>query len=291
MFKIASFGEVLWDKFPDYKKPGGSPANVAYHLHSFGNDSYLISKVGDDPDGNELLQFLKDKNLPIDFVGFDKNVPTGLVTVSIDHNQEPSYTIHQPSAWDYITFTDQLSELTKTLDAICFASLSQRNSTSLECLNLLLNSVPTECLKVFDLNLRPPFIHKEEILKKIALSDIIKMNEGEYATIGSWLNSSEPADVILAENSDKIILLTMGEKGSALFSSRGHYQHKAYPISSEGDFVGVGDAFLASFIHQILKKSDHAEILEVCNRYAAAVASHKGGMPTVPEDLLRMVTG
>lgn len=291
MFKIASFGEVLWDKFPEYKKPGGSPANVAYHLHSFGNVSYLISKIGNDLDGKELLHFLKEKKLLIDFVGLDNTFPTGLVTVSIDHYNEPSYTIHQPSAWDYITFTGELSKLSKTLDAICFASLSQRNFISSECLNKMLNSVPSECMKVFDLNLRPPFISKEEILKKIALSDIIKMNEDEYETVGSWLNSSDTADTILAEDSNKIVLLTMGEKGSALFSSQGHYQHKAYPISGEGDFVGVGDAFLASFTHQILKKSDHADILEICNRYAATVASHKGGMPTIPEDLLKLVTG
>lgn len=291
MFKIASFGEVLWDKFPEYKKPGGSPANVAYHLHSFGNDSFLISKVGDDPDGRELLQFLKNKNLPTNFVGVDNTYSTGLVTVSLGYNKEPSYTIHKPSAWDYITFTKQLFKLSKTLDAICFASLSQRNLASLNCLNEILNSVPAECLKVFDLNLRPPFIDRDEILKKISLSDIIKMNKEEYAMVSTWFNNRDAADAILTEDSDKIILLTLGEKGSELYSSHGHYQHKAYPISDDGDFVGVGDAFLASFIHQILKKSDQADILEVSNRYAATVASHKGGMPTIDEDQLELVKG
>ena len=289
MFKIASFGEILWDQFPDYKKPGGSPANVAYHLHILGNDSYLISKIGDDNDGRELLHFLKEKKLPTEFIGLDSTHPTGIVTVSIDQFNEPTYTIHEPSAWDFISINDELFKLSKSLNAICYASLSQRNSTSSDSLKKLLLSLPPDCLKVFDLNLRPPFIQKDVILEKIGLSDIIKMNEDEYKTVGSWINSSDTADTLLANNPDKIILLTMGEKGSALFSSQGHFQHKAYPISSDGDFVGVGDAFLASFTHQLLLKKDHADILEACNRYAAFVASQKGGMPSVPMNILKMI--
>lgn len=291
MFKIASFGEILWDQFPGYKKPGGSPANVAYHLHIFGNQSYLVSKIGDDSDGKELLQFLKEKKLPADYIGSDKTYPTGVVTVSIDQHNEPSYVIHEPSAWDFITFNDQLLHLSKSLNAICYASLSQRNSISSASLKELLLSVPTNCLKVFDLNLRPPFIQKDVILEKIGLSDVIKMNEDEFETVGSWLNSSDTADAILDGDPKKIIILTMGDKGSALFSKHGHFQHKAYPISNEGDFVGVGDAFLASFTHQLLLNRDHADILEVCNRYAAFVASQKGGMPEVPDELLNLVKG
>ena len=289
MFKIASFGEILWDQFPDYKKPGGSPANVAYHLHIFGNDSHLISKIGDDSDGRELLHFLKEKKLPVEYIGMDRTHPTGLVTVSIDQHNEPSYTIHEPSAWDYISVNSDLLELSKSLNAICYASLSQRNSTSSDSLRELLLTVPPDCLKVFDLNLRPPFIQKDVILEMISLSDIVKMNEDEYETVGSWLTGSDTADAILVNDPDKIILLTMGEKGSALFSSQGHFQHKAYPISGDGDFVGVGDAFLASFTHQLLLKKNHADILETCNRYAAFVASQQGGMPSVPKNILNMI--
>ncbi len=291
MFNIASFGEVLWDKFPDYKKPGGSPANVAYHLHILGNNSYLISKVGNDSNGKELMQFLKDKKLPIDYVTVDETFPTGLVTVSIDQNNEPSYTIHEPSAWDYIQFTEELKKLSNSLDAICFATLSQRNEGSSKCLSELMESISSGCLKVFDLNLRPPFINKTEILKNIVRANIIKMNEDEFNTVGTWLNSSDTADTLLSEDPDKMILLTLGERGSALFTSRGHFQHRAYPISGNGDFVGVGDAFLAAFTHLTLKKMAHADILETCNRYAAYVASQKGGMPAVSDEMLKSVTG
>ncbi|MEX0944904.1 MAG: carbohydrate kinase [Balneolaceae bacterium] len=288
-FKIVSFGEVLWDKFPDYKKPGGSPANLAYHLHTFGNESLLISRVGNDDYGNELIRFLVEKELPIEHVQIDHEYPTGIVTVTFDKNKEPSYLIHKPAAWDYISPTENFKNIYNDMDAICFASLSQRNRTSSDTLNTILNSVRSNCLKVFDLNLRPPFINKEEILKKIDLSDVIKMNEEEYKTVGSWLNSSDTADTILNNDPDKKILLTMGAKGSALFTSKGHAEHKAYPIDNDGDFVGVGDAFLACFTHLTLKQTEPNSLLERSNRYAAYIASQKGSMPTVPDEILNLI--
>jgi fructokinase len=236
-----------------------------------------------------LIRFLEGKELPTEHIQFDHEYPTGLVTVSFDENREPSYVIHKPSAWDYISLTYNFNKVYNELDAICFASLSQRNNTSSNTLNTILKSVRSNCLKVFDLNLRPPFINKEEILKKIDLSDVIKMNEEEFKTVGAWLNSSDTADTILNKDPNKRILLTMGAKGSALFTSKGHVEHKAYPIDNDGDFVGVGDAFLACFTHLTLKQTDPISLLERSNRYAAYIASQKGSMPTVPDEILKLI--
>lgn len=285
MYKTLSVGEVLWDIFPDYKKPGGSPANVAYHLHCLGAESLLLSRVGEDKNGRELLDFLDKKRINCKLIQKDKNQPTGIVNVAFDGG-EPSYRIEEPSAWDFIELTEELLNQTKSLDAICFASLSQRSEKTKNTIQQLLYTVPETCLKVFDLNLRPPFVDQDLIISSIQKSDIIKINEYEFKTLAEWYGKQHFTDDIFEDDPTKTILLTEGEKGSTMFTLEESIHEDAHPISDEGDFVGVGDAFLACFTYLKLNKTPENEILSLSNRYAAYVASQKGGMPDIPKQII-----
>jgi fructokinase len=282
MSVIFSYGEILWDIFPEYKKPGGSPANLAYHLHVLGNTSNLISRIGEDEHGKELLKFITDKGLSTKFIQTDSIQPTGTVTVHFTGN-EPSYTIHKPAAWDYIEMTDELQSALPEADAVCFASLSQREEESANTLQQILKTIPETCLKVFDLNLRPPFTNQEIILNTIEQADVVKFNKDELDMVSDWLDVENLPEYLLRHDPAKKILLTLGGDGSALFTKKGYSEHQAYPISGEGDFVGVGDAFLACITHLLLKGEKGENLLRKANRYAAAVASHKGGMPEMDQ--------
>lgn len=282
---VFSFGEILWDIFPDYKKPGGSPANLAYHLHVLGNISNLVTRIGNDENGEELLRFISGKGLSTEFVQKDSVHPTGTVSVQFN-GDEPSYTIHRPAAWDYIKVTQQLEKEIQKADALCFASLSQRENESASTLREILDLLPEECLKVYDLNLRPPFINQELILKNIWSADVVKFNRDELETVSDWLDVENLPAYLLREDSSKKILLTLGGEGSAIFTRDGYDQHKAFPISGDGDFVGVGDAFLACVTHLLLKNESPKKVLKKANRYAAKVASQKGGMPEISGSLL-----
>lgn len=286
MFKTLSVGEVLWDIFPNYKKPGGSPANVAYHLHCLGTESLLLSRVGNDKNGSDLLIFLEEKGIDCNLIQKDKTQPTGIVNVEFDEG-EPSYSIQEPSAWDFIELTDELRKNINSLHAICFASLSQRNDVTKSTIQHLITEVPNHCLKVFDLNLRPPFVDKELVISSIKKSDIIKINEHEFKTLAEWYDNRNFTDELLKDDPSKIILLTEGEKGSSMFTSHQSIHEDAYPIPGDGDFVGVGDAFLACFTYLKLNETSEDRILSLSNQYAAYVASQKGGMPDIPESILK----
>lgn len=288
MYKTLSIGEVLWDIFPEYKKPGGSPANVAYHLHCLGAESLLLSRIGDDENGEELLNFLNKKGIETKHIQNDDVHPTGIVNVKFMEG-EPSYTIQEPSAWDYISITDELRKEIASLNAICFASLSQRNKVSGNTVQKLLSAVSDDCLKVFDLNLRPPFIDKDLILKAIDQSDIIKINEHEFKTLAGWFGSQNFASELVEKNPSKTVLLTEGENGSSMYISEGFFHEKAHPISGDGDFVGVGDAFLACFTYLKMKNTPAESILLLSNQYAAFVASQKGGMPDIPKTIIEQI--
>jgi len=288
MFTTLSFGEVLWDVFPGYKKPGGSPANLAYHLHCLGNRSLLLSRVGDDEPGRELLSFLETKGLDLSFIQTGNNLPTGEVTVTFKGN-EPSYIIHQPSAWDAIEITELLKKELNNLDAVCFASLSQRDERSASALSKIIEGVPEKCLKVFDLNLRPPFIPKQTIIKHIHDTDIVKLNEEEYAIVSDWFDTENLAEKLLGIDPSKTVLVTKGSEGSIMHNSIGTFIEKAHPVSGDGDFVGVGDAFLACFTHLRLLHTPDNDILKLANKYAAFVASSKGGMPDIPAGIITSI--
>ncbi|PWN07268.1 carbohydrate kinase family protein [Rhodohalobacter mucosus] len=287
---IFSFGELLWDIFPDYKKPGGSPANLAYHLHVLKNRSRLISRIGDDEYGKELQHFIRKKGLSADYIQTDVKHPTGLVTVQFDDN-EPSYTIHEPAAWDFIEFTQKLGKEISDADALCFASLSQRNRASASTLNRLLDSVHPECLTVFDLNLRPPFIDRKRIMNSIERSKVIKFNMDELNQVSGWFKTDQFPEYLLRKDPEKVILLTLGGDGSAMYTRDGYFKQEAFPITDDGDFVGVGDAFLACITHLLLKKEDPKQVLLKANRYAASVASQQGGMPDIPKSVLDDISG
>jgi len=288
MKKVLSIGEVLWDVFPTYKKPGGSPANLAYHLHCLGNQTIFASRVGTDVNGNELLSFLADKGFSTSHIQTDQNQPTGTVTVSFTDG-EPSYVIHGPAAWDFIEYTDALKSEAANLDAICFASLSQRSEKTAETLQKLLNDVPDSCLKVFDLNLRPPFTKPEIITEQIMIADVVKFNEDEFEQAKEWFETDDPAAYLLDKDPKKTILRTLGADGSEMITISGIVREEAYPITETGDFVGVGDAFLACFTHLKLKQTTSESILSKANLYAAAVASKQGGMPKIHSSILEYI--
>ena len=106
---IVGMGEALWDVLPEGKKIGGAPANFAYHISQFGLNSRVVSAVGDDKLGNEILENFAEKklNCQIEKVPY----PTGTVQVTLDEAGVPRYDIKEGVAWDNIPFTPALERL------------------------------------------------------------------------------------------------------------------------------------------------------------------------------------
>ena len=106
---VIGIGEALWDILPDGKKIGGAPANFSYHVSQFGLNSLVISAVGHDKLGNEILSDFDGKllNHHISKVEY----PTGTVQVELDNEGVPYYDIRENVAWDNIPFTDSMKEI------------------------------------------------------------------------------------------------------------------------------------------------------------------------------------
>jgi fructokinase len=283
---ILHFGEMLWDQFKDYKRPGGSPFNVAMHLHYLRQNSYLISAVGRDELGSQLLDIIVQADGEKRYI--ERNdYPTGTVSVEMDEENEPTYTIHRRVAWDFIQPAESINSITQNADAFTFASLAQRSSTNRITLQKIISQLPESALLFFDVNLRPPFVQKPVLDYSMKRANYVKMNRDEWDQIGNMFNIKQES-VLLREFDLEGIILTLGADGSIYFDRDGsHYVESAVNIQSNtGDFVGVGDAFWACFIYHTLNGSPWIETLKKANRYAGWVAEQKGGIPEPDDELI-----
>jgi len=280
MYQVICFGEIVWDMFPDGKKPGGAPMNVALHLKKQGIVSKIISSVGNDDQGKELKSFLQLQKLADDHIQTHPYLPTGTVSVQLDEHRQAIYTINQPVAWDEIHLTTASQELIKNSDALVFGSLACRTETSR---NSLLQLLEHSRISILDLNLRPPHFQPELLKELIAKCTILKVNEEELEHLCmlfsiSETNSIDQLRAFADHTNTKTICVTLGSKGAIILHDKKTYQHPGFKVEV-ADTVGAGDAFLASFIAGFLQEVPVSEIIKRSCATGALVASRKGANP------------
>lgn len=278
-FVIIGIGEILWDLLPTGKRLGGAPANVVFHAYDLGAEAYIVSRVGNDPFGEKIMSNLKSLGLSRRYISIDKTHPTGSVSVSLDSKGIPCYIIHENVAWDYIAFSQELSELASLADAVCYGSLGQRSKRSRDAIRRFLRQSRKDCLRVFDINLRKPYYSKEVIVYLLKRSSVLKINNKELSGVAQLLSiqgdETEILEVLLERYSIDLIALTRGERGSRLFSSERESVHSGYPVKVK-DTVGAGDSFTAALMLGLLEGHDLDRINENANRLASIVCTQDG---------------
>ena len=283
---IVAIGEALWDVFPDGRRPGGAPCNVAFHAARLGDRGVIVTRVGNDTAGEDLVEFLRERDVVTDYVQRDDTKPTGTVSVTIQ-DSDPRYEITEDVAWDFIAATDDNHALVRTADAICVGSLAQRNAPTRAAVQQLLADASGRALVIFDANLRPPFVDAEVIYETVRMSDVVKMSESEIAQVSSLLGKSPLTDWLLQNAGVRLVCVTRGKEGASIVTSQGTVSAPGVEIdTSSGDAVGAGDAFTAAMAHQLAHNFAPQEALRVATRYASLVATKKGAMPAISADEL-----
>ena len=285
-FNIIGIGEILWDLLPEGKRPGGAPSNFAYVANALGDRGFVLSRVGDDAPGREILAKLKAKTLSTATVQTDAEHPTGSVGVSFIDGQ-PVYEIAGNAAWDFLELTDDWREIALRADAICFGSLAQRGAASCKTIRETVNLVKN--LRIFDANLRREFFSRETLRKSLNMANVAKFNAEELATVAEIfeikkLNPEKAARDLLVKFGLKMVCVTRGAAGSLLVTKKNSSEHAGFR-SAVADPVGAGDAFTAALVHGLLRRRTLDEINEFANRIGAYVASQTGAMPDFPEEL------
>ena len=296
MPRVVGLGEILWDILPDGNRHlGGAPMNVAVHAQAVGCDASVISAVGEDELGREAIDILARRHrLDLTAVQVLRERPTGAVDVRLADGQ-PTYEFRPDVAWDFLEATAVARQTATAADAVVFGTLAQRSAVSRRAIQELLTLTQPKCLRVFDVNLRPPFYEDSIIGESLEQANVLKLNDGELPTvlsaIGIDVEGDWTAEVFGRMPQLRVVALTRGAQGSTIFA-RDRLDGHTVPAQqvTVQDTVGAGDAFTAVLIAGLLRGQSLDTIHEQAVAAAAFVCSQSGATPALPASLVAAVS-
>jgi len=276
-YDLICFGELLWDVFPSGKVIGGAPYNITNRAKALGLKAAVITSIGDDDLGEELLQIIKNSDGDTSYIQIHPTLPTGVVKVEVGKGGEPNYNIVRPVAWDDVKTEEGIVTAVRNSQAFVYSSLGLRD--------MRFSLLPHAQLKICDVNLRDGHYKKETILKMLRHADVLRTNEYELATISDWLglhglSRKEQMQKLAQHYNYKFVLSSLGGEGAVCLQGDDFYAQQVYQVEVV-DTVGAGDAFLASFIYSYLQGRDLPACLRMGCVLGALTASKKGGTPTI----------
>ncbi len=285
--KILCYGELLWDMLPEGPILGGAPSNLATHLHALGSSVSLVTKIGNDVLGEKALKRIQTKGLDPQFIQLDTTHPTGTVEVGINNETgEPEYDIKEDVAYDHIQFNQQLANLAKEVDCVCFGTLAQRQPESQKTLERIIDLAGSHATLFLDINLREGCYCLDGLKTSLAKTDILKINDNEalYLAEQFGFNYYDPYDV--AESLMDMFnivhcVITLGKKGVIGVTEERERFYIPGHIVDVKDTCGSGDAFSAGYLHMLLRDATPQVACQVGNALGALVARHPGATPEI----------
>lgn len=281
MKKISAFGEILFDIYPDSKNLGGAPLNFIYHINKLIGNGRIISQVGNDPLGREVVEFLDSQGLAADTIQIDTKHLTGAAMVSLDENGVPAFTIEENRAFDSISVDEDVINLVENeTKCLYFGTLAQRNKVSRTSLQSLLNK---RTKYFFDVNIRQNFYTEEILFHSLKNADAVKLNLDELKLLHKIfleddfdLHSSSKQ--MMKKFDIEMLAVTKGADGSVLFRGEETDEHKT-EVKNVIDTVGAGDAFAAILCLGYLNNWNLKKINRLANEFAAEICIINGALP------------
>lgn len=285
-FTVVGLGEVLWDVLPAGPQLGGAPGNFAYHAAALGARAMIVTRVGDDDLGREVIRRFAQMNLPRDTVQVDPARPTGTVAVTLDEKKGAHYTFAEDVAWDQLVATEVALQAVRGAHAVCFGTLGQRSANSRRAIQHLVAAAPAEALKIFDINLRLDFYSREVIEESLRLSNVLKLNDEELAVLTAMFSLHgdvrQRIEWLVHTFGFKVVVLTSGSSGSLIHQEGRWSEVPPQPVRLV-DTVGAGDAFTAALTMGLLSGMDIGEVHAIAAEIAGCVCSRAGATPPMPE--------
>lgn len=300
-WRVVGLGEVLWDCFPDgTRQLGGAPANFAFHCSQLGAEACVVSAVGRDAPGREILRRFRRWGLPPHTVAVLPRRATGRVEVALDAAGVPQFTICTGVAWDAIPWRRELAPVARRADAVCFGSLAQRSAAAATTVRRFLDATRPECLRVCDINLRQAWYDAATVRASLTRATVLKLNDGELPVLARLLrtphtSTEEQVRWLLRRHGLRLVALTCGARGSLLAAAgaRGdavfHWQ-PGFRVRVV-DTVGAGDAFTAVLVLGLLDGQPLPALNRRAAQVAAFVCTRAGATPALPARLPRFRGG
>ncbi|MEM6504098.1 MAG: PfkB family carbohydrate kinase [Planctomycetota bacterium] len=296
---LVGLGEALFDRFPDRCILGGAPLNLAVHANALlqhaGGGSAVVTRVGSDQFGDQLVEHLKNKGLLHEYIQRDSKYSTGIVDVSLDNEGHAEYVIQEDAAWDHLRFDAALAKLAATCRAVCFGTLAQRHPAARAAVYGFLDAAP-QAIRFLDVNLRKPYYTSSILEQSLCRATAVKLNEHELPLVSGMLGLETPnthhpdrqAQVMIQSFGLDLLVLTRGALGTVLHRRGNRVEGSPVKLrrGAGSDSVGAGDACSAALVSGLLLGLGDQQIADLANRVGAYVAGMPGATPDLPEELL-----
>ena len=285
------------DCFPDREVLGGAPLNVAHHLRGLGGSAdvhpVLVTRIGKDERGQNLLGAMQAVGLPIDGVQLDYLHPTGVVRIEPETDEHGHrFEIAPDQAWDFIhADMARLVGLSSHPQWLYFGTLAQRavprpvvRPAAHPALLALLQT--THAKGFLDLNLRDPWVRKDVLRWSLGKAEVVKMNEDELLRVAHMMGLGGASQTMLGKRllhafGIRQLLVTEGKHGAWLLQDDGAYYHTGptEPVAGLVDSVGAGDGFAAVFLLGLTQGWPAEMTLERAHRFAGEICRLRGAIP------------
>ena len=282
--KIISIGEILWDVFEKEEHIGGATFNFSAHAAKLGHNALVVSAVGEDERGEGALQRMKELGLSARFVRRTKEADTGHVTVFVDKDGQPDFTIHRPAAYDFPSLSESELQEIQSLkpEWIYFGTLAQLSPQTRKATKQVIAACP-QAKRFYDINLRKDSYTAKLVRELMSDATHLKINDQEVIAVQE-LFGGEPRSIeaFCRVYTDKFnwqgVCVTRGESGCSVFLNGEFVEARGYRVKV-ADTVGAGDAFAAAFVHGVGMRWSAQQTADFANRVGALVASRAGGVP------------
>jgi len=292
---IAGIGEILWDIYEDGRFLGGAIANCIHTVKMLGHEGIIISRVGNDPEGREIIHLLSERGYSVDYLQVDEEHKTGFVRVKLDENNEPSFTCNKSAAYDYLEWEQWWLEKIPGFDAILFGTFAQRTVESAAATQRFIRAC-SNSLRVFDVNIRSwNETTRKNIRDCLQMTNILKMNEDELNKFtglfpGITGSTVQRLHTLVYQTGIDLACLTVGTWGCLLADGNTVEYIPGLAVDSV-DTTGAGDAFIAALIVKYLQGNSPAQSAAFANYVAAYITACKGATPHYSIDSVKEMTG
>ena len=258
--------------------PGGKGSNQALAAARLGADCYLVGRVGDDPNGQILLDSLEKAGVHTQYVVTDPQKSTGLAVLHTGEEGRYFCTM-APGANSAM----EVGDVEKAIQENHFDLIMLQLEMPLELVWYICDLGKRTGISVF-LDAGPAM---KLPLDRLAGTTVISPNEAETEALTGITPDTEEhildaAKKIYDEAGPRYVLLKLGERGAFLYADQTRLHIPAFHVNAV-DTTAAGDTFGAAFaIQYCLGGRSLEEAVRYGNAAAALCVTRKGGHPSIP---------
>lgn len=290
IFTATDYGDLT--EVDTYRRGiSGAEANVSIGLARLGIDVDFVTRVGDDPFGQYIVEHLKEENVGINFINVDEVHRTGLqLKEKIEMGDPKTAYFRKNTAFQKLNL-DHIEEIDfSNIDLVHVTGIPPAVSSSVReaTFYLIKKAKEEDCLITFDPNIRESLWESETAMKFVlnelaAYSDIILpgIDEGKMLTGHNF--PDEIADYYLDLGVKGVVIKT-GSEGAFLKEKNGELKNiPGYTVENIADTVGAGDGFSVGIISGYLDGLSLEEAADRGNAIGSIQIQHPGDNDGLPD--------